>query len=139
MHPETDARPSTEAPPRLSFNALPPLRSPLMGGIFAGVTTTPDGTHHAVVLLPGAPPTQLDWKSAMAWADEIKASLPSRPVAAMLFANVLDEFRGEWHWTCEELNGSLAWGQHFGHGTQFYYPKSYEGRARAVRLIQLTA
>jgi hypothetical protein len=118
---------------------LPALGQPLEGGLFAGLTTTPDGTHHAVVLLPDKPEAKLTWKKAMNWAEKLGAALPTRPVAALLFANAKASFDPEWHWTSESFDGSYAWDQGFNRGTQGYGHKSYDGQCRAVRLIQLTA
>jgi len=123
----------------MNLSQLPALGATLEGGIFAGLTTTKEGTHCAVVLLADKPEKLLTWKKAVAWADGIGAVLPTRPVAALLFANAKDQFDPWWHWTSEEFDGSYAWGQGFGYGYQGNYLKSYEGRARAVRLIQLTA
>ena len=110
-------------------------------GIFAGLTTTKDGTHCAIVLLADKPEKLLTWKQAMNWAKKLDAELPTRPVAAALFAHLRDQFELEplWHWTSEAEDGSHAWGQYFDYGYQYDYRKSDEGRARAVRLIQLTA
>jgi hypothetical protein len=73
----------------------------------------------------------------MAWAKKLRAELPSRPVGALLFANLKPQFVPELHWTCEELDGSYAWGQYFDDGNQDDIHESSEGRARAVRLIPL--
>lgn len=117
------------------------LKQPLEGGIFVGLTTTSDGKHCAVVLLPDKPESRLTWDQAVAWADKAGGVLPTRPVAAMLFANARDEFEKAWHWTSEthEDEGSYAWDQYFVYGGQYGLHKSFEGRARAVRLIQLDA
>ena len=123
----------------MQLSTLPALLQPLEGGLFAGLTTTPDGLHHAVVLLPDKPDGLLTWKKAMAWAEGIGAALPTRPVAALLFANAKAQFDPEWHWTSEAFDGSYAWGQYFYYGGQDTTHESYEGRARAVRLIQLVA
>jgi hypothetical protein len=117
---------------------LPALGADLEGGTFAGITTKPDGTHHAVVLLPDKG-TDLTWKKAMNWAKKLGAELPSRPVAALLFANVKTKLQPRWHWTSEEDDASFAWGCHFNDGGQDNLHKSYEGSAVAVRLIPLTA
>jgi hypothetical protein len=116
---------------------LPHIGQPLLGGLFSGVTTKKDGTHCAVVLLPARPAEDLNWKAAMQWAKDVDAELPTRPVAALLFANLGDQFDREWHWTSEEYGGSYAWYQYFLGGFQSYGRQSYEGRARAVRLIPL--
>lgn len=120
---------------------LPTLGQPLEGGTFAGLTTLPDGTHHAVVLLADKPGGRLTWAQATEWAGSLNARLPSRSMAALLFANVRSAFEEAWHWTSEahELDGAYAWGQIFSNGYQDVLHKSYAGRARAVRLIQLTA
>jgi len=120
-----------------SLSTLPALGAALHGGIFAGLTTRKDGTHCAVVLLPDQG-TDLTWKKACNWAQKLEAELPSRPVAALLFANVKDQLRPKWHWTSEGYDASYAWSCHFGFGHQFSYHKSYEGAAVAVRLIPLT-
>ena len=119
------------------LSQLPALGAAFEGGTFAGITTKPDGTHCAVVLLADQADKRLTWKQAMAWAKKLKAELPARPVSALLFANVRSQFEPAWYWTCEELDGSCAWHQGFGNGYQYYGPKSCEGRARAVRLIPL--
>ena len=122
----------------MNLSDLPPLGQPLEGGLFYGLTTTPDGQHCAVVLLADKPDATLPWKKAMAWAKKLKAALPSRPVAALLFANAKAQFEPGWHWTADELDGSYAWGQYFDYGFQGSAHKSCEGRARAVRLSHLT-
>ena len=123
----------------MKFTYLPALGQPLDGGIFCGMTTTPDGQHFAVVLLADKPAADLDWKGAVAWATSVGGALPTRPLAAMLFANAKEHFEKDWHWLSEEFDGSYAWGQFFGLGTQDSDRKSYEGRARAVRLIPISA
>ena len=122
----------------MKLNTLPALGAILDSGIFAGVITTKAGTHCAVVLLPDRG-TDLTWKKATAWAKDLQAELPTRPVAALLFANVKSALPERWHWTSEELDASYAWFCYFGSGHQDCTPKSYEGAAVAVRLIPLTA
>lgn len=122
----------------MKFKELPPLGERFDVGIFAGLTTKPDGTHYAVVRLPGKG-YDLNWEAAKAWATEQGGDLPSRPVAALLFANVKDQLRPEWHWTSDELRASYAWSCYFITGSQGYHHKSDEGSAVAVRLIALEA
>jgi len=74
-----------------------------------------------------------------AWSKKQGGELPSRPVAALLFANVKSALRPRWHWTSDEEDASYAWGCYFGNGHQYDDPKSYEGGAVAVRLIPLAA
>ena len=127
-----------KALPTITLSQLPALGEPLEGGIFASITTHPNGTHCAVVLLP-AQGRDLTWTNAKAWAAEQGGELPSRPVAALLFANLKAQLRPEWHWTADEESASSAWYCSFDLGFQHSRHKSYEGCAVAVRLIHLTA
>jgi hypothetical protein len=124
----------------MNLASLPALGTALEGGIFAGLTTRKDGTHCAVVLLP-AHKKDINWKDAKAWAEEQGGELPTRTVAALLYANVKDQLKPRWHWTSEEheLAASYAWYFTFNYGNQSDDHKSYEGSAVAVRLIPLTA
>ena len=122
---------------KTKFSELPALGTALHGGIFAGLTTRNDGSHCAVILLPEKG-SGLTWKKAVNWAQKLEAELPSRPVAALLFANVKDQLRPKWHWTSEPHDASYAWYCYFSHGYQSDGLKSYEGAAVAVRLIPLT-
>lgn len=126
-------------PQSTPFSALPTIGAALLGGIFAGITTTREGTHAAVVLLTEQPEQELTWQAAMDWAKEHDAQLPARPVSALLFANVKDQFEEDWYWTCEESSWSpsYAWYQYFGYGAQLYSHKGAEGRVRAVRRSRL--
>ena len=120
------------------LSTLPALGTDFEGGIFAGITTRSDGTHCAVVLLPGKGES-LTWTKAKAWAKKQGGELPTRPVAALLFANVKPVLSPEWHWTADEYSASCAWSCYFGDGHQFDGHKSFEGSAVAVRLIPITA
>jgi len=122
----------------MKFQDLPPLGGQLDGGIFAGLTTKPDGTHYAVVLLPSEG-HYLNGHLAKAWAAKHGGALPSRPVAALLFSTVNDHLRPDWHWTSDELETSRAWLCNFDDGGQDDHRKSYVGSAVAVRLIALEA
>lgn len=122
----------------ISLSTLPAIGAALHGGIFAGLTTRKDGSHCAVVLLPDQV-ASITWKKAVNWAQKLEAELPSRPVAALLFANVKDQLRPAWHWTSESYDASYAWSCSFSHGFQSDSRKSCEGSAVAVRLIPLTA
>ena len=101
----------------LSFTNLPAVGSALEGGTFAGLTTRKDGTHCAVVLLSDKG-TDLTWKRAMNWATKLEAELPTRPVAALLFANIKDQLEPRWHWTREAYDASYAWHCTFSNGFQ---------------------
>lgn len=123
----------------MNFTDLPAIGQPLEAGTFVGLTTKPDGTHHAVVLLADKAEKRMTWKASLAWAKKLKAELPTRPVAALLFANAKAHFEPKWHWTSEAYDSSYAWSQYFNYGFQDDNLKSFEDHARAVRLIQLTA
>jgi hypothetical protein len=122
----------------IALASLPALGAQLDAGLFAGVITAKDGTHCAVVLLP-ARGEDLTWKKAVEWAKEQGGELPTRPVAALIFANVQNRPKDDWHWTSEAYEGdaSYAWSCYFGNGDQYDTRKSYEGRAVAVRMIPL--
>ena len=122
----------------LTLADLPTLGAQLAGGKFYGLTTRPDGTHCAVVLLPDRG-EKLSWKKALAWSKAAGGELPTRPAAALLYALAKDQVEPYWHWTADELDGSYAWSQNFNDGNQDSTHKSYEARAVAVRLIQLDA
>lgn len=122
----------------MNLASLPPLGQPLDGGIFAGLTTRKDGTHCAVALLPGRK-EDTNWQDAKAWAAEQGGELPTRPVAALLFANVKDQLQPDWHWTADEEGASCAWSCTFSSGGQYGTHKSFEGSVVAVRLIPLSA
>ena len=124
--------------PTIAFAALPPVGTALEGGTFTGITTQPDGSHHAVILLPNHG-ERLTWKRAIAWAKNLGAELPSRPVASMLFANVKAQLKPVWHWTSEEDDASFAGLCYFNDGYITRYRKSCGGSAVAVRLIPITA
>lgn len=122
----------------MNLASLPALGQPLEGGTFAGLTTRKDGTHCAVVLLPGRK-EDINWKDAKAWAAEQGGELPTRPLAALLYANVKNQLQPYWHWTADEEGASYAWLCSFYTGHQYLNLNSYEGSVVAVRLIPLTA
>jgi hypothetical protein len=131
---------TTKSITSISFGNLPALGAPLDGGIFVGVITQPDGAHSAVTLMPDRA-EDLTWQAAKDWAESLNAQLPTRPMAALIFANTQDRPQTGWHWTSEEHknSASYAWGCNFFNGLQSYGHKSYEGSAVAVRLIHITA
>lgn len=50
-----------------------------------------------------------------------------------------EAFEASWHWSSTQYSDGYAFLQYFNGGTQNCSSKSYEGRARAVRLIQLSS
>lgn len=129
---------TTKATPIAStpFASLPAIGADLNGGIFFGITTRKDGAHCAAILLPDQS-EKLTWKKAMNWAKKLDAELPSRPVAALLFANLKDKLTPAWHWTSDEDDASYAWDCNFYYGGQYHHHKSHAGSVVAVRLIPL--
>jgi len=122
----------------IAFKDLPMVGSDLADGTFAGILTQADGSHVAVAHL-NAWGENLTWKKAITWAKKQGGVLPTRPVAALIYANLKAKLQPRWHWTSEEDDASCAWGCYFGYGGQGLSRKSYEGCAVAVRLIPLTA
>lgn len=122
----------------VSLIDLPEVGQPLGNGIFAGLTTHA-GQHCAIVLLADKPPTRLPWRKAMDWAESVGGQLPTRPMAAQLFAAVRTHLDPSWHWTADMDGASYAWSCYFTNGHQFSHHKSAEGGARAVRLIPIAA
>ena len=88
-------------------------------------------------IMADKPEGELTWKKAIAWADSVGGTLPTRPVAALAFATAKDQFEPTWHWTADEYDGSDAWFQYFGHGDQDTGHISNELRARLVRRISI--
>jgi hypothetical protein len=122
----------------LTLDMLPALGEALDGGIFAGITTTKEGVHVAVVLLPSRG-EDLNWQAAQEWAKDAGGELPSRPVAALLFANVKKHLLGGWHWTSESDGASWAWHCGFDYGAQYGSLRAAELSAVAVRQIPLSS
>nr|WP_314607359.1 DUF1566 domain-containing protein [uncultured Janthinobacterium sp.] len=107
------------------------------GEIYAGLILGKDGAaDYHLFLQPGAV-TGVKWQAAMDWAKKLGHSLPTRAEQALLFANLKHEFEPRYYWSNEQAGPSDAWGQYFGGGTQHYGYRSYEGRARAVRRLEI--
>jgi len=121
----------------------PAIGALIHGGLYAGITRPFDGLPGGhLILLPDTPEKSLTWSEAKAWAESLGngARLPTRFESALLYANVNEHIDQDyWYWTGTETSASRAWGQDFYDGYQVNNLKSYEARARAVRLIQLDA
>lgn len=122
----------------IPFASLPAIGTDLDGGTFFGITTGKDQIHYAAFLLPERG-EKLTWKKAINWAEKKGGTLPTRPVASLLFANLKDKLTPSWHWTADEDDASYAWSCYFNYGLQLLNRKSSEGSAVAVRLIPITA
>jgi hypothetical protein len=93
---------------------------------------------HHLILLPGDV-DDVSWDQAQAWAEKRGATLPTRREQHLLIANLKDQFEPRWYWSCEQhaSEPSGAWLQNFSNGNQNGLHKSYEGRARAVRRLEI--
>lgn len=105
------------------------------GERYAGLMLEPDGSpSHHLILLPHKPAGELSWQAAVEWAATTGGELPTRREQSLLFANLKGEFEATWYWSSEKhTDGSYAWFQGFGSGSQNYDPKTSELQARAVR------
>lgn len=135
-----ESRADVCAPTTLTLAALPAIGAALAGGLFAGLTTQADGSYAAVVLLPDRG-SDLSWQQATDWAAERAGVLPTRPIAALLYAQVKAHLPKRWHWTSEthQDDASYAWVCGFGYGDQHDNHKSFQACAVSVRLIPVTA
>jgi len=107
------------------------------GEVYAGLVLGKDGAaDYHLFLQPGAA-TGVTWQAAMNWAKKLDHSLPTRAEQALLFANLKHEFEPRYYWSSEQAGPSDAWGQLFNVGYQVNLTRSYEGRARAVRRLEI--
>lgn len=122
----------------VNFNALPPVGSPLGAGVFVGVMTQPTGRHVAVILLPDRA-HDVSWDAAIQWAKQLDAQLPTRAMAALIFANTTMRPQAQRQWTCEEFraHSNYAWNCNYCYGTQDRILKSNKACAVAVHLLGL--
>jgi hypothetical protein len=104
------------------------------GERYAGLLLDADGlASHHLVLMPGEA-QEVSWQAAKDWAAALGGELPTRQEQSLLYANLKGQFAEKWYWSGEEQSdSSSAWSQYFDYGFQYYYAKSYAGRARAVR------
>ena len=107
------------------------------GEIYAGLVLGKDGAaDYHLFLQPGAA-TGVTWQAAMDWAKKLGHSLPTRAEQALLFANLKHEFEPRCYWSSAQAGPSYAWNQYFDDGNQDFSLRSYEGRARAVRRLEI--
>lgn len=124
----------------IAFTALPALLGELDGGKFAGITTLPDGTHCAVVLLSVAPKGErYTYAKAKAYAEALGGQRPPKAVWSLLFVTCRDLIQADWYWADEPEGSSFAWDCYFSYGSIDCNYRSSEAGAVAVRLIPLTA
>jgi hypothetical protein len=128
----TARRTKTAAPLTLTLLAL------AKGEHYAGILLDDKGAlaHHLVLL---AGDTKLSWADAGAWAKKQGGELPTRREQSLLFANLKGKFERDYYWSSEQhaVGADWAWCQTFSYGLQYYYDKSDELRARAVRRVPI--
>lgn len=108
-----------------------------VGEIYAGLVLGKDGAADYHLFLQPGSATGVTWQAAMDWAKKLGHSLPTRAEQALLFANLKHEFEQRYYWSSEQAGPSTAWGQYFGNGSQNSSYRSCEGRARAVRRLEI--
>jgi hypothetical protein len=126
---ELNAKLSAAFPITLNFPILN------AGEQYVGAIISANGAKREhIILLPGEVKSA-KWQAAMDWAASIGGHLPNRCESALLSATMKDQFKPEWHWTCEQdaAYPDYAWMQDFVNGDQGDGRKSGEYRARAVR------
>ena len=125
-------------PVAVSYGFIPAaIGAAFAGGIYAGISRGVDGAPDQHLVLVEGEGVDLSWSAAGAWAESVGGSLPTRAEQALLFANLKDQFKSDWYWSGEQAGPSTAWYQDFSFGYQYTYDRSYEGRARAVRRLEI--
>lgn len=109
-------------------------------GLYAGLMRGDDKftADYHLVLLDGDHDV-CTWADAKAWAEGLGGRLPTRREQSILFGNLKDQFQETWYWSSETHASypEYAWYQYFDFGSQDFYRKDNELRARAVRRIDL--
>lgn len=113
------------------------------GGIYAGAVRGADGDPDHYLILHKDEKDSIQWQPAIDWAKTLEADghddfeLPSRREQAILYGNLKDQFKPEWHWSCEThaSDPSSAWITYFTGGNQGITRKVNDFRARAVRRV----
>jgi len=92
-----------------------------------------------LILLPDHPKDEMTHQAATEWAASVGGDLPTRPEQALLFAHQHEQFDRDWYWsnTLHESGPDFAWCQYFYSGSQGYYGRDGELRARAVRRLPI--
>lgn len=108
-----------------------------LGGKYAGISAGEDGQpDHPLALLSHKAEKPMSWAEATKWAASFGdgARLPTKREAALMYANLPDEFdKSDWHWTSTPYSDSGAWLQYFGHGYHTNCNQSSKRLCRAVR------
>lgn len=111
------------------------------GGIYAGTVRGEEADYHLV--LHKDEKESIQWQPALDWAKTLEAdghkdfNLPNRREQAILYGNLKDKCKPEWHWSCEQhaSRSDYAWVQAFSDGGQDLSRKDGYVRARAGRRV----
>ena len=109
------------------------------GEEYAGLIVGKDGeASYHLILLPNQA-TGINWADAKAFAEKQGGELPTRREQSLLFANLKEQFEGEYYWSSEQYasDSDYAWFQGFGNGNQHHYTTNNKLRARAVRRLAI--
>ena len=131
-------------PVRTTLENPPALGQEFVEGVFTGLITLPNETHCAIFYMPVERHDKyrardVTWQQAMDWAIEVGGELPSRPIAALLHANVKDKLQPEWYWCSDEDGTPYRWRCFMGDGAQAStIDTNATGTAISVRCIPMT-
>jgi hypothetical protein len=132
--PKQEARPTPNG-------AIPKIGDawPGIDGVYAGLSRGENGEADGhLVLLNAKPDGFMNFADSTKWAKGIGggARLPTRFEAALLYANLQDQFdKDRAYWTGEQYSDAYAWSQGFDDGNQYWTHKSTKLPARAVRRL----
>ena len=109
------------------------------GEHYAGIILGKNGEKDYHLFLLPSEATSVTHKEAIAWAKKAGGDLPTRCEQSLLFANLKEHFQQAWYWSGEKhVSGSAsAWIQYFLNGGQGYNVTYDQGRARAVRRLEI--
>lgn len=120
-----------------SISSLPAIGGSLEGGIFVGLTTTGEGQHVAVVLMPDRQ-ENVSADAAAGWAASLSASLPSCAECELIIKHAPRQLPPLWHWTSDQEGDDLAWCFHMGYGGHAPNARAMPWAAAAVRRVPMS-
>lgn len=135
-------------PANLKLSAAPRIGAywPGQGGCNAGIMRGDEGKpDYYLIHCAKLEQSSIQHDPAMKWAAGLcidghnDFALPTRREQRLLFANMSEDFKPEWYWSCEKLASapSYAWVQNFLNGFQLSKLVDFFYRARAVRRIPI--
>ena len=116
------------------------------GGIYAGVARGLNGAaDYHVILCKADQKRDMTWENAMRWAAGLSDEgftdwrLPTHQEAALLYANLKDQFSDRWYWCSDNYpqDDTCRWVQTFGYGRQADARMTDGCHARAIRTVQV--